>query len=73
VNKKEAKKTLIPVGCGTAGATSARSGAKVFCFFFSKKKTFLLHRAHLPYVTPHGILAAENTSANEPGGVGIPL
>jgi hypothetical protein len=41
VNKKEAKKTLIPVGVGPAGAPKAQSGAKVFCFFFSKKKCFL--------------------------------
>jgi hypothetical protein len=41
VNKKEAKKTLL-VRCGNAGATLARSGAKVFWFFFSKKNCFLL-------------------------------
>jgi hypothetical protein len=27
---------------GTAGAAHARSGPNVFCFFFSKKKFFLL-------------------------------
>jgi hypothetical protein len=40
--KKEAKKTLIPVGVGPAGATKARSGAKVFLVLFFQKKNFFL-------------------------------
>jgi hypothetical protein len=39
VNKKEAKKTLLTVGVGPAGATQARSGAKVFWLLFFKKVT----------------------------------
>jgi len=37
MNKKAAKKTLF-VHCGADCATSARSGAKFFWFFFSKKE-----------------------------------
>jgi hypothetical protein len=33
------KKTLIPVGCGTDGANTARRGAKVFWLLFFKKVT----------------------------------
>jgi hypothetical protein len=42
VNKKEAKKTLTPVGCGNTGAKSARRGAKVFWLLFFKKVTAYL-------------------------------
>ncbi len=41
VNKKEAKKTLIFFDSTEAVVKQARSGAEVFCFFFSKKKCFL--------------------------------
>jgi hypothetical protein len=42
VNKKEAKKTLIPAGIYRAGVTHARSGAKVFLVLFFQKKNCLL-------------------------------
>jgi hypothetical protein len=38
--KRSAQKTLLCWGCGNAGV-DARNLAKVFCFFFSKKKCFL--------------------------------
>jgi hypothetical protein len=43
VNKKEAKKTLFTAGVGMAVPEPAR--AKVFCFFFSKKKRFFSYLA----------------------------
>jgi hypothetical protein len=39
VNKKEAKKTLLNLA--RAGDTPEGQCAKVFCFFFSKKKRLL--------------------------------
>jgi hypothetical protein len=40
--EKKNQKTFATWVCGAAGAAQARSGAKVFCFFFSKKKSFFL-------------------------------
>jgi hypothetical protein len=41
--EKEAKR-LLRICHGTVSAlVPTRLGAKVFCFFFSKKKTFLFH------------------------------
>jgi uncharacterized protein (DUF1800 family) len=49
VNKKEAKKTLIPVGYDKDGANTARSGAEVFLLlFFQKKKCLLIFFRHPP-------------------------
>jgi hypothetical protein len=39
--EKKKQKTFISLGPGVGAAKAARSGAKVFCFFFSKKKCFL--------------------------------
>jgi len=47
--KKRSKKNSdsAPV-CGTAGTNTARSGAKVFWFFFSKKNIFLSSIVFVP-------------------------
>jgi hypothetical protein len=41
VNKKEAKKTLIPVGFGAGGATPHGNQSFFGCFFFKKSNCFL--------------------------------
>jgi len=54
VNKKEAKKTLIPAGFGTGGANTARRGAEVFLVLFFQKKNALLFIADSVGVTNGG-------------------